>query len=71
MNTEKLERANILAKSLIPKVDELLNISPKSTRSNIADAILGLLICDKEFKTKFKQFLNETKQRLQKEFDNI
>jgi hypothetical protein len=30
MNTEKLERANILAKSLIPKVNELLNLSPKS-----------------------------------------
>ena len=71
MNIEKLERANILAKSLIPKVNELLNISPKSTRNSIADAILGLLICDKEFKTKFKQFLNETKQRLQKEFDDI
>ena len=71
MNIEKLERANILAKSLIPKVNELLNISPKSTRSSIADAILGLLICDKEFKTKFKQFLNETKHRLQKEFDEI
>ena len=71
MNTEKLERANILAKSLIPKVNELLNISPKSTRSNIADDILGLLQCDKEFKTKFKQFLNETKQRLQTEFYEI
>ena len=71
MNIEKLERANILAKSLIPKVNELLNISPKSTRSNIADAILGLLVCDKEFKTKFKQFLNETKQRFQKEFDEL
>ena len=71
MNIEKLERANILAKSLIPKVNELLNISPKSTRSSIADAILGLLVCDKEFKTKFKQFLNETKQRFQKEFDEI
>ena len=71
MNIEKLERANILAKSLIPKVNELLNISPKSTRSSLADAILGLLVCDKEFKTKFKQFLNETKQRLQKEFDEI
>ena len=71
MNIEKLERANILAKSLIPKVNELLNISPKSSRSSIADAILGLLVCDKEFKTKFKQFLNETKQRLQKEFDEI
>ena len=71
MNIEKLERANILAKSLIPKVDELLNISPKSTRSSLADAILGLLICDKEFKTQFKQFLNETKQRFQKEFDEL
>ena len=71
MNIEKLERANILTKSLIPKVNELLNISPKSTRSSIADAILGLLVCDKEFKTKFKQFLNETKQRFQKEFDEL
>ena len=71
MNIDKLERANILAKSLIPKVNELLNISPKSTRSNIADAILGLLVCDKEFKTKFKQFLNETKYKLQKEFDEL
>ena len=71
MNTDKSERANILAKSFIPKVNKLLNISPKSTRSSIADAILGLLVCDKEFKTKFKQFLNETKQRLQKEFDDI
>ena len=33
MNTEKLERANILAKSLIPKVNELLNMSTKSMRS--------------------------------------
>ena len=71
MNIEKLERANILAKSLIPKVNELLNISPKSTRSSIADAIFGLLACDKEFKIKFNQFLNETKQRLQKEFNDI
>ena len=71
MNIDKLERANILAKSLIPKINELLNISPKSTRSSIADAILGLLVCDKEFKTKFKQFLNETKQRFQKEFDEL
>lgn len=38
MNTEKLERANILAKSLIPKVNELLNMSPKScgkTQTNV------------------------------------
>lgn len=38
MNIDKLERANILAKSLIPKVDELLKMS-KSSRSYLADAI--------------------------------
>lgn len=71
MNTEKLERGNILAKSLIPKVDELLAMSTKSMRSNLADAIWGLSECDKEFETKFKQLLNETKQRFQKEFDEL
>lgn len=71
MNTEKLERANILAKSLIPKVNELLNMSTKSMRSSLADAIWGISQCDKEFETKFKQLLNETKQRFQKEFDEI
>ena len=71
MDINKLERANILAKSLLPKVNELLNMSPKSTRSNLADAIWGLSECDEEFKTKLKQLLNETKQRLQKEFDEL
>ena len=71
MNTEKLERANILAKSLIPKVNELLNMSPKSMRSSLADAILGLSLRDMEFENKFKQLLNETKQRFQKEFDEL
>ena len=71
MNTEKLERANILAKSLIPKVGELLNMSSKSSSGKLADAIWGLSQCDKEFETKFKQLLNETKQRLQKEFDEL
>ena len=71
MNTKKLERANILAKSLIPKVNDLLNISPKSSSGRLAEAIWGLSECDKEFETKFKQLLNETKQRLQKEFDEL
>ena len=71
MNIDKLERANILAKSLIPKVDELLNMSPKSNRSKLVDAIWGLSQCDKEFETKLKQLLNETKQRLQKEFEEL
>ena len=71
MNTEKFERANILAKGLIPKVNELLNMSTRSMRSSLADAIYGLSECDEEFKTKFKQLLNETKQRFQKEFDDL
>lgn len=71
MNINKLERANLLAKSLIPKVDELLNMSSKSNNGRLADAIWGLSECDEEFKTKFKQFLNETKQKYQKEFDEL
>ena len=70
MNIEELERANILAKSLIPKVDVLLNI-PSDITNNTADALWGLIQCDEEFRTKFKQLLNETKQRFQKEFDEI
>lgn len=71
MDINKLERANLLAKSLIPKVDELLNMSSKSNNGRLADAIWGLSECDEEFKTKFKQLLNETKQRYQKEFNEL
>lgn len=71
MNVDKLERANLLAKSLIPKVDELLNMSIKSRNERIADAIWGLSQCDVKFKTEFKQLLNETKQRFQKEFKEL
>ena len=70
MNIKNLERANILVKSLIPKVDELLHMS-KASRGYLADAIWGLSECDEEFNTKFKQLLNETKQRFQKEFDEL
>lgn len=71
MDINKLERANILAKSLIPKVDELLNMSSKSNNSRLADAIWGLSTCDEVFETKFKQLLNETKQRFQEEFNEL
>lgn len=71
MDVNKLERANILAKSLIPKVDELLNMSSKSSSGRLADAIWGLSECDEEFKTKLKQLLNETKQRFQQEFNEL
>lgn len=71
MNTEKLERGNILANSLIPKVDVLLSMSPKVSSSELSDAIRRLSLLDMEFDTKFKQLLNETKQRFQKEFDEL
>lgn len=71
MDINKLERANILAKSLIPKVDELLNMSSNSYNGKLADAIWGLSQRDMEFENKFKQLLNETKQRFQKEFDEL
>ena len=71
MDINKLERANILAKSLIPKVNELLNESSKTSSNELADAIRKLSLLDKEFNTKFKQLLKETKQRLQKEFDEL
>ena len=70
MNIDKLKRGNILAKSLIPKVDMLLHI-PSDIINNTADALLGLIQCDEEFRTKFKQLLNETKHRFQKEFDEL
>ena len=71
MNIDKLERANILAKSLIPKTDELLNMSSHQCNGKLADAIYGLSECDEEFKIKFNQLLSETKQKYQKEFDEL
>lgn len=66
---DKLERANILAKSLIPKVDALINM-PKDI-VKLANSISGLSEWDEEFRTKFRQLLNETRDRLQKEFDEL
>ena len=71
MNIDKLERANILAKRMIPRIDELLALSSKSSSVIISDALYGLSECDSEFKTKFNQILSETKQRFQKEFDEL
>ena len=71
MNIDKLERANILAKSLIPKVDELLTISSNSCNGKLAGAIWGLSHCDKECETQSSQLLHETKQRFQKELDEL
>lgn len=71
MDKDKLERANILAKSLIPKVNKLLNMCGDSSINTLGCCIFGLSQFDKDFETNFKQLLNETKQRLQKEFDEL
>lgn len=71
MDVNKLKRANILVNSLIPKVDELLALSSKSSSARISDALYGLSECDSEFKTKFNQLLSEAKQKFQKEFDEL
>lgn len=70
MNRNKLERANLIAKSLLPKIDYLLDMRA-TNETRIADSIYGLSERDEEFGVKFKQLLNETKKRLQKEFDEL
>ena len=70
MNTEELEKANTI-NNLISGINLLLNISLKDELTCLGLSILNLSMGDKEFKTKFKQLLNETKQRLQKEFDEL
>ena len=70
MDINSLERANILAKGLISKTNSLLDIRT-SSNERIGEFLNGLLKGDKEFETKFMQLLSETKQRLQKEFDEL
>lgn len=70
MNIDKLERANILAKDLIPKADNLLSMH-RLTDERVGEYLNALMKGDKEFDTKFMQLVNETKQRLQKEFDEL
>lgn len=70
MDINTLKRANLIIKNLIPDIDELINMSPKVI-TILANSIYELSKCDKEFNNKFNQLLLETKQRLQKEFDEI
>ena len=70
MNIDKLERANILAKDLIPKADNLLSMH-RLTDERVGEYLNALMKGDKEFDTKFLQLVNDTKQRLQKEFDEL
>lgn len=70
MNKEQLERANLLAKSLIPKAERLT--TPETAgKITLGECLDGLLKCDKEFYSKYTQLLKETKQRFQKELDEL
>lgn len=70
MNKEQLERANLLANSLIPKAASL-TMPDTTTKTTLGECLYSLLKCDKEFNAKFSQLVSETKQRFQKEFDEL
>lgn len=70
MDINKLERANDLAKGLLPKVDKLLDIHGYSD-GLIGETLKYLLDRDENFYYEFRQLLSEVKQRYQKEFDEI
>ena len=54
---------------MLPKVAALL-CSHRHANECVGE-YLNDLKCDKEFDSKFTQLLKETKQRLQKEFDEL
>jgi hypothetical protein len=70
MNIEQLERANLLAKSLIPKA-EMLTMPDTTTKATLGECLYGLLNCDKEFNAKFSQLVSETEQKFRKELDEL
>lgn len=70
MDINKLERANTLAKGLLPKVNKLLDIHGY-TDGIIGETLKYLLGIDEDFSNKFTQLLSEVKKRYQKEFDEI
>lgn len=75
MNTFKLERACVISKGLLPAIENILEFVTDS-KSDISPDILRkkfkqLVFCDTEFQNKLIKLLNETRGRLQKEFDDM
>lgn len=70
MDLDKLERANTLAKGLLPKVNRLLDIHGYSDKI-IGETLKCLLGADEDFSNEFTQLISEVKQRYQKEFDEL
>ena len=69
-NANFIRGEKIKHNGIIPNIDELINISPKFSNS-LVSSIFELSKCDKEFNNKFNQLLLETKQRFQKEFEEL
>ena len=70
MDINSLERANELARGLLPKVNKLLDIHGYSD-GLIGETLKYLLDRDEDLCHKFIQLLSEVKQRYQKEFDEL
>lgn len=70
MNKEQLERANLLANSLIPKAARL-TMPETAAKGTLGECLYGLLKCDEDFNAKFSQLVSETEQRFRKEFDEL
>lgn len=70
MDLDKLERANTLAKGLLPRVNKLLDIHGYSD-GLIGETLKYLFDIDEDFNNKFTQLISEVKQRYQKEFDEL
>ncbi len=70
MDINKLERANTLAKGLLPKVNKLLDIHGYSD-GLIGETLKYLLDIDEDFSNKFSQLVSETEQKFRKELDEL
>lgn len=70
MNAIKLERGNNIFKNLLPKIKVLKDTNHENTTS-IANAICGLISSDEHFSIEFNNLLEDTEERLQKEFESL
>lgn len=69
MNKEKLERANMIV-NMLYNIEILQNIS-RVTSTKCGESLCKLIKNDQYFKEKFKLFVDEVKDRLEKEFKSI
>ena len=70
MTEEKLNRANYIFKGMFNRIKILENIKDEN-KATIGNALFELFLGDKIFGAKFKELLAESKDRFQKEFENL